>query len=132
MTPTTFRPTEEVISSILNMICPDCGGPMGGRSEEFRCQGRCRTDWRMVWEGHAMQDPVLCASVDASATAVETHRSRGPNGHRLSSPRRSPRRHSCQGRVLRSYEPAQVREQGTSEPWWAASARDVASQNASR
>ena len=34
------------VSSILNLICPGCGGALGGLSEEFRCQGRCRKDWR--------------------------------------------------------------------------------------
>jgi hypothetical protein len=38
------------VSSILNLICPRCGGPLGGLSKEFRCQGLCRTDWRPDWE----------------------------------------------------------------------------------
>jgi len=38
------------VSSILNLICPSCGGPLGGLSEEFRCQGLCRRDWRPEWE----------------------------------------------------------------------------------
>jgi hypothetical protein len=40
----------DVISGILNCVCPECGGPMGGRGKEFKCQGECRTDWRPVWE----------------------------------------------------------------------------------
>jgi len=38
------------VSSILNLICPRCGGPLGGLSKEFRCQGLCRKDWRPDWE----------------------------------------------------------------------------------
>jgi hypothetical protein len=42
--------TAELLSAILNMICPDCGGPMGGRSKEFKCRGQCGKDWRAEWE----------------------------------------------------------------------------------
>jgi len=42
--------SEDIISGILNWVCPECGGPMGGRTKEFECQGECRTDWRDVWE----------------------------------------------------------------------------------
>ena len=42
--------SEEIISDILNWVCPECGGQMGGRTQEFKCQGECRTDWRDVWE----------------------------------------------------------------------------------
>jgi tRNA(Ile2) C34 agmatinyltransferase TiaS len=38
------------ISAIRNLVCPQCGGRMGGRTKEFRCQGQCGTDWRSVWE----------------------------------------------------------------------------------
>jgi hypothetical protein len=38
------------VSSILNLICPGGGGPLGGLSKEFRCQGSCRKDWRPDWE----------------------------------------------------------------------------------
>ena len=38
------------VSAILNLICPRCGGPLGGLSKEFRCQGLCRKDWRPDWE----------------------------------------------------------------------------------
>ena len=49
--PHTMLPTTEgIISDILNWVCPECGGPMGGRTKEFKCQGECRTDWRDVWE----------------------------------------------------------------------------------
>ena len=47
---TTLQTTEDIISDILNWVCPECGGPMGGRTKEFKCQGECRTDWRDVWE----------------------------------------------------------------------------------
>lgn len=40
----------EWISAIRNLVCPECGGRMGGRSKEFQCQGQCGTDWRPLWE----------------------------------------------------------------------------------
>ena len=42
--------TASDVSSILNLICPRCGGPLGGLFEEFNCQGLCRKDWRPDWE----------------------------------------------------------------------------------
>ena len=30
----------QIISSIINLVCPQCGGPMS----EFQCEGRCRGD----------------------------------------------------------------------------------------
>ena len=44
------RPSRDVISGILNCVCPECGGRMGERGQEFRCQGECLTDWRQAWE----------------------------------------------------------------------------------
>src|SRR5579864_5536792 len=44
------RSSGDVISGILNCVCPECGGRMGERGEEFRCQGECLTDWRQTWE----------------------------------------------------------------------------------
>ena len=46
----TIKSSADVISGILNCVCPECGGRMGGRGKEFRCQGECLTDWRQVWE----------------------------------------------------------------------------------
>jgi len=42
--------SADVISGILNCVCPECGGRMGGRGKEFKCQGECLTDWRQAWE----------------------------------------------------------------------------------
>jgi hypothetical protein len=42
--------SEDIISDILNWVCPECGGPMGGLTKEFKCQGKCLRDWRDVWE----------------------------------------------------------------------------------
>jgi len=47
---TTVRASADVISGILNGVCPECGGRMGGPGKEFKCQGECQTDWRQVWE----------------------------------------------------------------------------------
>jgi hypothetical protein len=35
-----------VISSIINLVCPQCGG----RMSEFQCDGRCRRNWIAEWE----------------------------------------------------------------------------------
>jgi hypothetical protein len=35
-----------IISSIINLVCPQCGGSM----MEFQCGGRCRRDWLPEWE----------------------------------------------------------------------------------
>jgi hypothetical protein len=40
----------DVISGILNCVCPECGGRMDGVGREFKCQGQCQTDWRQTWE----------------------------------------------------------------------------------
>lgn len=40
----------DMVSNILNWICPECGGRMGGRGKEFKCQGECQMDWRITWE----------------------------------------------------------------------------------
>ena len=41
---------EQTISAILNCVCPNCGGPIVVRKNQFRCHGRCGKDWRSVWE----------------------------------------------------------------------------------
>jgi tRNA(Ile2) C34 agmatinyltransferase TiaS len=50
MTHAMLRTSQEIISGILNWVCPECGGPMGGWAKEFKCQGKCRKDWRELWE----------------------------------------------------------------------------------
>jgi hypothetical protein len=35
-----------VISFIINLVCPQCGG----RMTEFRCEGGCRRNWLAEWE----------------------------------------------------------------------------------
>jgi hypothetical protein len=42
--------SEDIISGIVDWVCPECGGRMGGRTKEFKCQGECRSDWRVDWE----------------------------------------------------------------------------------
>lgn len=37
---------EHIISSIINLICPQCGG----RMSEFQCDGRCGKNWFAEWE----------------------------------------------------------------------------------
>jgi hypothetical protein len=36
----------QIISSIINLVCPQCGGRMA----EFQCEGRCRRNWLAEWE----------------------------------------------------------------------------------
>jgi hypothetical protein len=47
------RLNAQELSSILNLVCPRCGGPMGWPFEIFKCQGTCRKDWRPIWESSA-------------------------------------------------------------------------------
>jgi tRNA(Ile2) C34 agmatinyltransferase TiaS len=49
ITVSSLKQTAEVVSNILNLVCPECGGKMGGEGLEFQCQGRCQTDWRELW-----------------------------------------------------------------------------------
>jgi tRNA(Ile2) C34 agmatinyltransferase TiaS len=46
----TDRTSSVVVSGILNCVCPECGGRMGEAGKEFKCQGKCQTDWRRAWE----------------------------------------------------------------------------------
>lgn len=36
----------QIISSIINLVCPQCGG----RMSEFQCEGRCHRNWFAEWE----------------------------------------------------------------------------------
>jgi len=36
----------QIMSSIINLVCPQCGG----RMSEFQCEGRCRRNWLAEWE----------------------------------------------------------------------------------
>jgi hypothetical protein len=40
------EPNSSMISSIINLICPQCGGSM----MEFQCDGKCRRNWLTEWE----------------------------------------------------------------------------------
>ena len=40
------EPNASMISSIINLICPQCGGSM----MEFQCCGKCRRNWLAEWE----------------------------------------------------------------------------------
>ena len=37
---------SSIISSIINLVCPQCGGSM----LEFECNGRCGRNWLSEWE----------------------------------------------------------------------------------
>lgn len=49
----SVKPTADIISGIVNCVCPECGGSMGGHGKEFKCQGRCQKNWRQIWDEHA-------------------------------------------------------------------------------
>jgi hypothetical protein len=38
--------SASIISSIINLVCPQCGGRMC----EFQCEGRCGRSWLAEWE----------------------------------------------------------------------------------
>jgi hypothetical protein len=40
------EPNRQIISSIINLVCPQCGG----RMSEFQCEGRFRRNWLAEWE----------------------------------------------------------------------------------
>ena len=40
------EPNTSIISSIINLVCPQCGG----RMSEFQCEGRCRRNSLAEWE----------------------------------------------------------------------------------
>ena len=42
--------SEDIISGILNWVCLECGGRVGGRTKELKGEGPCRKDWRDVRE----------------------------------------------------------------------------------
>ena len=46
----------QIISSIINLVCPQCGG----RMSEFQCEGKCRRNWLAEWEwaNYTMRSPM--------------------------------------------------------------------------
>jgi hypothetical protein len=38
--------SASIISSIINSVCPQCGGRMSA----FQCEGRCCRNWIAEWE----------------------------------------------------------------------------------
>ncbi len=42
----TGESNGSIISSIINLVCPQCGG----RMSSFQCEGRCRRSWLEEWE----------------------------------------------------------------------------------
>jgi hypothetical protein len=76
--------TANDVSYILNLICPRCGGPLGGVLKAFGCQGRCQKDWRPEWE----------VSITAGMLNKAQNRRRTP---KISPGRISSRRHPWRG-----------------------------------
>jgi hypothetical protein len=84
MTDTTLRTTEDTISGILNWVCPECGGPMGGSTKEFQRRGKCRRDWRRVWEDSLAAKPASFIRTPVHAVPVLTHFRPTPEAANLS------------------------------------------------
>jgi len=69
--------TDSDISSILNLVCPGCGGPLGGASNEFQCQGHCRKDWRSDWESNGLsRSPKRRSTAQTASRWLIRYRSR--------------------------------------------------------
>ena len=51
-----------IISSIINLVCPQCGGSM----MEFQCNGRCRRNWLPEWEWANFANTILAADTRAT------------------------------------------------------------------
>jgi hypothetical protein len=72
-----LQTSEDNISGILNWVCPECGGPIGGRIQEFKCQGECLRDWRDVWESRLAKPGKNTNSPQAPGKQYEDY---APNG----------------------------------------------------
>jgi hypothetical protein len=72
-----LQTSEDIISGILNWVCPECGGPMGGPTKEFKCQGQCRRDWRAVWESRLAKPS---KNTNLPQTSGKHSRDNAPNG----------------------------------------------------
>jgi hypothetical protein len=58
------RPNDEILSAILNCLCPECGGIMGSGANAFRCQGQCGQDWGAIWKEAAPLGRRRCRTRD--------------------------------------------------------------------
>jgi hypothetical protein len=57
-----------MISSIINLICPQCGGAM----VEFQCGGKCHRNWLAEWEwANRLTGPSSVSSARVRAGARE-------------------------------------------------------------
>ncbi len=54
--------SASIISSIVNLVCPQCGGSM----MEFQCNGRCRRNWLPEWEWAHFATAILTAGTRAT------------------------------------------------------------------
>jgi hypothetical protein len=92
MTHTALRTSEDIISAILNLVCPECGGAMGGLTKEFKCRGKCRRDWRRVWKNSLLAELVPFTRT-VHLTTVSACRRKGPGGNLSPAVGRRSRRH---------------------------------------
>jgi DNA-binding response OmpR family regulator len=69
-----LQTTEDIISDILNWVCPDCGGPMGKRTKEFKCH-----DAAKAWLTNSnATDTFEFGGVRGCLSTMEIHRNRQP------------------------------------------------------
>ena len=72
---TPVEENDRIISSIINWVCPNCGGHM----VEFQCGGRCRRNWLAEWEWanyYAKQHPAANSASSSVQTATNHARIR--------------------------------------------------------
>ena len=62
---------DRIISSIINWVCPRCGGHM----VEYQCCGRCRRNWLPEWEwaNYAKTKSAGSSGADASRRQAASH-----------------------------------------------------------
>ena len=69
---TSIRADDSVRSSIVNCVCPECGGAIELSTSQFRCIGRCGKEWRAIWDNTQRN----CARRQAGDNVQRVRRSR--------------------------------------------------------
>src|ERR1700752_2787019 len=66
--------SQNVLSALVNCLCPECGGAIELRSNQFICLGRCGKQWRDIWESTkraAVQPPQSIITVALARVKAE-------------------------------------------------------------
>jgi hypothetical protein len=59
---------SSIISSIINLVCPRCGGSM----MEFQCNGRCQKNWLPEWEWAKFANAIFAAGTRVTKRSAES------------------------------------------------------------